>query len=272
MAEKDYFYPENVYRFAKHLYKQGDYLRAAGEYERYLFMGGKEMQSDSLIYRIGLSYSRGGEREKAIQYFSHIIDGHNYSFVYSNAVLELSKIFLEQKNYARSIELISSFKSKPPQVKKDFTRLKVINYLLSKKWGVAHSISEKFIHEYGDSLEKIDITLANLVEESNRLSRKNCFVAGALSALVPGSGKLYTRRYQDGIYSFLVTGLAAWQAYSGFKDDGVESVKGWVYGTIGSVLYAGNIYGSVVSVKIFNNKLEGEIVKETRFIYKIYFH
>ena len=33
----DYYTPENVRKFADFLYEQGDYLRAAGEYQRYLF-------------------------------------------------------------------------------------------------------------------------------------------------------------------------------------------------------------------------------------------
>ena len=34
----DYYSPENVHKFADFLYEQGDYLRAAGEYQRYLFI------------------------------------------------------------------------------------------------------------------------------------------------------------------------------------------------------------------------------------------
>ena len=33
----DYYSPENVRKFADFLYEQGDYLRAIGEYQRYLF-------------------------------------------------------------------------------------------------------------------------------------------------------------------------------------------------------------------------------------------
>ncbi len=71
--------------------------------------------------------------------------------------------------------------------------------------------------------------------------------AAALSALVPGAGRLYCGRPMEGIYSFVLHGIAAWQAVSGFRRDGTRSGRGWTGVSVGAILYGGNVYGSAVS-------------------------
>ena len=51
------------------------------------------------------------------------------------------------------------------------------------------------------------------------------------------------------------------RAYDGYSDKGTRSVKGWIYGTIGTIFYLGNIYGSVVAVRIQNERLENDLLK-----------
>ena len=63
----EYYAPENVLKFADFLYEQGDYLRAAGEYQRYLFY--KPQDTEQIHYKIAVSYRFGGKTEQAIQRF-----------------------------------------------------------------------------------------------------------------------------------------------------------------------------------------------------------
>ncbi|MEJ2567876.1 MAG: hypothetical protein P8Z50_03225 [candidate division WOR-3 bacterium] len=54
----------------------------------------------------------------------------------------------------------------------------------------------------------------------------------------------------------MTVGITGWQAYEGFKADGVHSVKGWIFGVVGGIFYLGNIYGSVVAADIYNEEQE----------------
>lgn len=94
--------------------------------------------------------------------------------------------------------------------------------------------------------------------------KRSPWVAGALSAVVPGLGKVYAGNLGEGIASFLLTGsLMAITAENWIK----ESPTNWktiVAGLLSAVFYVGNIYGSVASVKInlndFNHRNNVQIL------------
>jgi hypothetical protein len=73
--------------------------------------------------------------------------------------------------------------------------------------------------------------------------------ATAMSAVIPGSGKLYAGHTMDGISAFgAVLGNAFMSARS-FYQKGIRSFWGWFFGTLAAGYYAGNIYGTNVAVK-----------------------
>src|SRR5690606_34905714 len=93
-----------------------------------------------------------------------------------------------------------------------------------------------------------------IIAEGLALKRKSPAVAGIMSAVIPGSGRVYARDYKDGLISLLFIGGTAFQSYRRFHDKGIKSVGGWIYGGISFGFYVANIYGSVQSAKIFNAK------------------
>jgi hypothetical protein len=103
--------------------------------------------------------------------------------------------------------------------------------------------------------------LCNKVAEAGSLSYKSPVSAVLLSTVIPGMGKIYCGRTTDGLYSLLLIGLSGWQAYDGFDKDGSKSTKGWIFASLGSVFYLGNIYGYVVSAKIYNRRIYKDFLK-----------
>jgi hypothetical protein len=77
-----------------------------------------------------------------------------------------------------------------------------------------------------------------------------------MSTFIPGSGKIYTKNWQDGLIALLFVASNAWQAYRGFSKDGVKSTYGWVFGSIGAGFWLGNIYGSYKSAQKFNKQIQ----------------
>jgi len=94
--------------------------------------------------------------------------------------------------------------------------------------------------------------LAQHIAKMRLIEKKDPVTAGILSAIIPGSGKIYTEKYSDGIVSFLLTGIFGFLAYDNFSAG--HKFRGWLFSGIGSFLYAGNIYGSIMSAKIFNSE------------------
>ena len=84
--------------------------------------------------------------------------------------------------------------------------------------------------------------------------RRSPVLAGVYSALVPGLGKFYAGKKKQGIAAFLpILSLAA-LTYEGYRKDGVKSVRFIGFGTLFSIFYIGNIWGSTLAVRIRRNE------------------
>lgn len=83
------------------------------------------------------------------------------------------------------------------------------------------------------------------------------WVAGVASAIVPGLGKIYAGSVGEGVASFLLVGaFATLTANSWAKAGTPANWRTITYGTIGSLLYIGNIFGSVASVRVYYKNFE----------------
>lgn len=261
------FEPANTYRFASHLFEEGEYLRAAIEYQRYIYSGPTmPTNADSVLYKIGLCYRMGGKPPAAINYFRKIQDEHPNSPLIEEAHYEIAFSYLLSDQSQESMKYIGTqlrFIHDEQQVLK-MQKLVGLNYLTLQKWDIASALMDS-LGERPDN-DPLVISMAALAKRGQNLPHKNKVLAGLYSSVIPGAGKVYCGRSTDGLFSLLMIGLTGWQAYEGFHKDGVRSVKGWVYGSIGGVLYLGNIYGSVVAAQIFNEEQEAKISLEVKVL------
>jgi len=101
--------------------------------------------------------------------------------------------------------------------------------------------------------------LYTLIAGHHNIRYKSPFKAGLMSGVIPGSGKFYTKNWQDGVIAFIFVTANAWQSYRGFKKHGTKSAYGWIFGTLSAGFYIGNIFGSVKSAKRYNHKLDDEL-------------
>ena len=109
-----------------------------------------------------------------------------------------------------------------------------------------------------------------IAEGRFKISRRSPLIAGTLSTILPGLGKVYCNQNGDGIYSLIMVALAGYLAWDGFRDSGKNSAKGWTFGTIGGILYLGNIYGSSIAAKIYNNNKETEYLNGKNLEIRLY--
>ncbi|MBN2636966.1 MAG: hypothetical protein JXR61_11905 [Prolixibacteraceae bacterium] len=107
--------------------------------------------------------------------------------------------------------------------------------------------------------------LEGIWDEHQNHRSKSPALAGIMSAIIPGSGKIYAGKTGSGIASFLGTvsfGLIAWENYN---KAGITNAKTIIFGTIFAVNYVSNIYGSVVSVKLIENEHENAVHNQILF-------
>jgi len=99
-------------------------------------------------------------------------------------------------------------------------------------------------------------------EHYDRLSSfkpRSYALAGLFSAILPGAGKVYADQRGAGVSSFLLVGaLAAVSLENGIKT-GWKRWNTLLSASVFSVFYIGNVYGSIVSVKVYRDRFYDEL-------------
>jgi TM2 domain-containing membrane protein YozV len=239
----DFQSPQNIKLFADFLFCDKDYLRAIDEYEKYLRL----IDDDSIQFKIALGYSAMNDQNNA--YYKLISTKATSPFYEQSKIEMLKSLYLKNidSNFYSFADLMINSKSVYANnaYKLKNTSLLFFNDELPEK--------EKFLIPFVDEEE---ITLSNFYDLKNNPPYKSEALAGILSAIIPGAGKIYTEEYGDGITAFLLTGLFAYLAYTNFEHD--HPTRAWIFTALGAGFYAGNIYGSVASAQIFNAKINFE--------------
>ena len=270
----EYYAPENVRRFADFLYEEGDYLRAAGEYQRYLFYtsGSKARLESELTeegtdgeqirYKIAICYRFAGQTEQAIRGFETLLQTHPKGQFASRAYYQIGATYFLTDQFEQSVQFLRGVLPDIVDTRQhaEAEQLIGLSYLMQKQWSEAGEVFKTL--EGSDVLglsEKAKV-YHKYAEVGARLPSRSPFLAGALSTIVPGAGRLYTGRIGDALSSLVTVGLTGWQAYDGFRRDGISSVKGWTLGMLSGIFYVGNIYGSVISARVYNRHVADEFL------------
>jgi tetratricopeptide (TPR) repeat protein len=249
-----YFSPRKLRDFADYLYESKDYLRAAAEYQRFLAVTSAAAPRDSIVMRIAKCYSAVGRSGVAHEWFAELLldaDGP----LYQNAAFGSALSYHQSGRYNESLELIRYYGNRfaPGVWRSRLFLLQSFNHMFLSEWDAASKSLNIVGENLTDQRERIAAaSLLELAERGENLPRRSGALAGTMSAIVPGSGKIYCGRYRDGLYAFVATALAAWQAQRGFERDGTSSMSGWAWSTFGVFLYTSGIYGSVGSARDFN--------------------
>lgn len=102
------------------------------------------------------------------------------------------------------------------------------------------------------NLEKYHTVLA-------RSNKKSPFVAGALSALVPGLGKVYSGKIYGGVAAFIFVTAFAGMTVETYYRLGPKDVQPYIFGSLATLFYTGNILGSIYSVGIKKQEVRNEV-------------
>lgn len=261
-AEKprDYYTPENVRKFADFLYEQGDYLRAASEFQRYLFY--QPVESDKIYYQIGLCYRLGGKSEKAIRTFSTFLHTFPDSQLVNSARFQIGVAYFLTDQFQQSVNYLDAALPHITDLPSRAVTQELIGLscLMQKRWLDAGKIFNGLQESEVAEVRERATLYHNYAMRGTQLPNRSPLLAGILSTILPGAGRLYTGRVGDALTSLFTVGLTGWQAYDGFRRDGFSSAKGWGFGALSGIFYAGNIYGSVISARVYNRHASDEFL------------
>lgn len=135
--------------------------------------------------------------------------------------------------------------------------------LLQRQYGRYDTLRQLFTYSsYALSAEEARLDAYRKGLQAQK--RRSPALAGLFSAVVPGSGKLYAGKPRQGIAAFLpilTLGLLTWE---GYRKDGPTSLRFLGFGSLFTVFYIGNIWGSTLAVKVrrdeFNRGYDNKIL------------
>jgi len=244
------------FEFIHHLIKSNDFDEALIELD---YLDGKT-QSDSLYYMKGWALYSLKQLNSSAESFQKV---KKESTFYHKSQFFAAYNYTHTKNYKSAKDVLKRIELTPK-----LKQLKQFEYS-----GIA--LLERDFETYENRRIKSEAILPALQTEVVNLNKlhstimnrkpKKMWLAGLMSAIIPGSGKMYAGKTGEGIASMLMvasTGLVTWENH---RKLGIKNFKTILFGSILTVFYVGNIYGSVFSVKISNEEFNHEMDQKILF-------
>jgi putative component of membrane protein insertase Oxa1/YidC/SpoIIIJ protein YidD len=225
--------------FAAHLYNTGDYRRAADEYERVRFAVPDTSTRQFAALMAGEALLKAGLPSRARVSFLRA-ELHPDLAGYGEA-----RAWFAEQDYERSRAVLSGIPSR--ELGREVLALEGWSLFRERRFPEA---AATFARLPGDTV------LGTLsVLDGSDLSRRSRTLGTILSAVLPGSGQVYSGRVADGIYSLLAvagSGFLTWW----FADDPARRdqtrIKVSVFGALTALFYAGNVYGANIAARDYN--------------------
>lgn len=248
LYSQDFYDHDNSFRFGEYLYHSNQFDLAAREFERCAFLKPDEKTSFLYLFKI---YRKINLFDKAVSSYQRYSGKSSFANMDADFEPEYFKLLVQNNKYTDAslfLDVNPKFGSNPD--------LRLSAILLMKDW--------KDAGPYVDANnQKLNPLLTDITRQALSIRKKSPVLAGILSGVIPGSGKVYAGKWKDGVISFLMTSTAAFMAVRGFnKNPG--NFYPWAMGTLSFVYYTGNIYGSVQTATKYNKDKENEVVDKTR--------
>lgn len=232
--------------FADYLYNQGDYSRAALEYERIGFADpGDTVWTPYAVLKAGESLLKAGDYKRAANVFEFGIKNVSTRWEYF------------QYGYMRAEFADGGY----PAVKAIAPRLKASEF---KTQSAVYLSFANIFSGYPDSALAILSTLPPdpLIDETisllnEPLGHRSPWLSAGFSTILPGAGQAYCGRWGDAWQSFSITAVFAGAAlyYFVWSPDTTagNTIKGVVTASLGGLFWLGNIYGAANAALDYND-------------------
>jgi hypothetical protein len=248
---QDLYDEVHTQKYADYLYFAKQYDKAAVEYKRLLNFS---PQKDTALRHLFISLRKSGKYDSGVVYIRTHYKSFNSGPVF--IPVEFEKFLILSGRYETADSMLT-YKAQGIDAGSK-TGFRFYTFALTNRWSRIPDSSINYIR----TLSPNTVRWEALIIRQKQLKYKSPGVALALSTLVPGTGKIYTGDWKDGVVSMLIISSMAYESYVGFHTRGTRSVLGWVFGGLTIGFYGGNIYGSWHAAKRYNQRLDNEIHDE----------
>lgn len=246
----------NSFKYADYLFNTHQYNLAVVEFERVVFLEPKDTIAKLKLvqsYRYLNDYITAMERIE-------IFFPRSLSFLPQDFSNEYIKNLLYEHQFQKAYVFLQNSRTLDIMDKKEY-QLGIL--VMQNQWSEAKSFADEYV-ELLSERETYNLLYGQVTDGLN-INYKSPALAASLSAIIPGSGKVYTKQWKDAIYSFLFVSAAGWLTYRAYTANGL-GFSSIFWGTVTIGFYSANIYGSHKSAKRFNDRINQSITTEAETI------
>jgi TM2 domain-containing membrane protein YozV len=258
VGQNNLFDCENSRKFANYLFNTNQFENARHELERIRFFCEFDSVSQLTLLK---TYRKLKLFDSANDYYNNI-SFNDLTKLNPDLKLEYIRLQMTQKRYSNVQKAI-----KQGLTFKDEKEHLLATELLMGNWNAATQLAIQF-----NGFENLKLNaLKNVAERSETVKRKKIWLATIMSMVIPGSGKMYSGYWGDGVLSFLFTTSSTYFAFRAFDKNGTKKIYPWLAGGLAFSYYSANIYGGNRAAFKYNNDLKHGFIHETeQIIYSDY--
>jgi tetratricopeptide (TPR) repeat protein len=261
--------PDEFWEFAGHLYEQGDFYRAAGEYQRFRFLFPDDPRAGEGELRIGRCYRLGGDFEKAFGSFLALSQREPGRPEARAAILEMIAMLEAQRRYREAAYWGERFVAIYPDDPEGEAVLVRLGWLYMDTGDYGQAVATLGKIPPGSPRYATARSLLQALEERPYQAPKSPEVAGTLAAVLPGAGHLYVGRPAQAATSFFLNGLFIWGTVAAFTHD--SPVLGGIILFFELGWYQGGIRSAAAAAREVNAEEERRYRQELRRDYRLSF-
>lgn len=212
-------------------------------------------------YYRGLAFYNQLKIDSAIRYFEKLPISHP-NYVKARFLEGFGHTFL--KSYKKANQIFSEL-SPPDSLLGALQNFQLAGIALLERDTLKFaSYQRKFNGKYFAFSQEEEKLVENyrLIQQHKR---KSPLLAGLMSAVVPGSGKIYAGKTGQGLITFIQNLALGFQTYEAYRRDGWKSPRFLVYGGLFTFFYVGNIWGSTLTVHIRKQEFKDKINEQIMF-------
>lgn len=213
-------------------------------------------QQDSLNFYFGKTYYLNQQLYDASEYFDKALASDALFKTEARFYNAFSKLHIDEID--KAVENLNDIETSDSVI----IALKNLElsgaYLLQRNFERFDVTAKNFQQKYYQ-VSSQEATFLDIRQDLEDHKAKSPFLAGLMSAIVPGSGRIYAGKTGLGIGTLLTNAILGLQTWEAYRKDGVESARFIIFGSLFSVFYVGNIWGSVFTVKIANEEFQDAV-------------
>ena len=240
--------------FAHHLFEKGHYYQAVTEYERFIYYNPDHPAVAEARLKIAFCYKLGEQYVKSIELFRKLINDYPGQECATVAAYNIGECFRLDGDYEEALIEFNGFVEDYPdhpladkaQWNSAWIYIDLEDYPSAK--------DHLFLVRESSPYQRPAQELVSALDELPQLPRKSPRLAGFLSAVIPGSGHLYTGEKKQALFAFLTNALLIFGTYEAFNNE--LYVAGGFLSLFAINYYTGNIFGALNSAHKYNRRVK----------------